>query len=182
MSRIHTVELVDASPALKAHYDTAKAALGGLPNLIKIYGNSEAALGGFLALYGATADSNFSHALREKIALTVAEVNGCNYCLSAHSAIARHLGVQPVQIEAARRGTGEDAKEAAALRFAKAIAEKRGQVSQAEFDAFRAAGYSEKDVVDLVAIVTLNVFTNLLGNTIETDIDFPRAAPLSQAA
>ncbi|MDX2265614.1 MAG: carboxymuconolactone decarboxylase family protein [Hyphomicrobiales bacterium] len=179
MPRIAPVEPANASPAVNAQYETAKAALGGVPNLIKIYGNSQHALGGFLALYAATAGSNFSHALREKIALAVGQVNGCDYCLSAHSAIARHLGVQPAQIEAARRGSADDAKEAAALTFAKAIADKRGQVSQAEFDAFRAAGWTEKDVVDLVAIVTLNVFTNFLGNTVETEIDFPRAAPLA---
>ncbi len=182
MPRIHPVEQAQANSAVQAQYDVAKAALGGLPNLIKTFGNSEHALGAFLNLYAATGATSLSAQVREQIALAVAETNGCEYCLSAHSAIGRKVGLERADIDAARRGFASNAKVSAAVKFAKAVSEKRGRVSDAELAELRFAGYSDKEVVEIVAVVVLNVFTNFLNNVADTEIDFPRAAPLNAAA
>jgi uncharacterized peroxidase-related enzyme len=182
MPRIQPVERAQASTTVQAQYDVAQAALGGVPNLIKTFGNSEHALGAFLNLYAATSATNLSAQLREQIALAVAETNGCHYCLSAHSAIGRKLGLERAEIDAARRGSAAEAKANAAVKFAKAVSEKRGRVSDAELAELRLAGYSDKEAVEIVAVVVLNVFTNFLNNVADTEIDFPRAAPLSDAA
>ncbi len=103
--------------------------------------------------------------------MAVAAVNGCDYCLSAHT----YIGVEMVKLsrdeaERARHGSSEDPKVAAALRFVVEVADKRGQVDDATLLAIRNAGYSDAEVVALVAE---NVLTNFLNNVAQTDIDFP---------
>src|SRR5262245_26904756 len=182
MSRIQRVESANASPEVQAKYEAARSALGTLPNLVKTYGNSDALLGAFLGLYVATGESRFSRADRERIALAVSEVNGCDYCLAIHTAVGRKLGLEKAEIEGARRGIAADASVGAAVRFARAVAEKRGKVSDAEMGELRAAGYSDRDIVDLVGIIALNVLNNFMNNVADTEIEFPRAAPLAAAA
>jgi uncharacterized peroxidase-related enzyme len=181
MARIQPIQPQSASSSVKAKYEVANSALGALPNLVKTYGNSDAALGAFLGLYSATAESIFTHAVREQIALAVSQVNGCDYCLAIHTAVGRGAGLGKDDIEAARRGMAADARVNAAVKFAYSVAEKRGKVTDAEVEDLRLAGYSDKDIVDLVGIVILNFFNNFMNNVADTEIEFPRAAPLSHA-
>ena len=182
MARIPTIEPANAAPAVAAKYDIAKSALGALPNLVKTYGNSDALLGAFLGLYAATGETVFTAADRERIALAVSQVNGCDYCLAIHSAVGRKLGLEKAEIDGARRGNAPEARIDAAVRFARAVAETRGKVTDTEVSSLRAAGYSDRDVVDLVGIVALNFLNNLMNNVAETEVEFPRAAPLAAAA
>ncbi|HSO07299.1 MAG TPA: carboxymuconolactone decarboxylase family protein, partial [Pelomicrobium sp.] len=105
-----------------------------------------------------------------------AEENGCQYCVSAHTAIGRHAGLSNEEMLLNRQGGSGDARAAAAVAFAKALNEHLGEVTTAEFEAVRAAGFSDGEIVEIITAVALNVFTNLLGKSTLIPIDFPKVA------
>ncbi len=173
MSRI-TIPAVAALPAAsQTILEAVNASLGVIPNLYKVAGLSPAALAGLTGLGGALGKA-LDLKTRERIALATAEVNGCDYCLSAHSYLAANLArIDADEIALARQGHAGDARSDAALVFAKAVADRRGQVSDAELAAVRAAGFSDAQIVEIVAVVAENFFTNFLNNVANTTIDFP---------
>jgi AhpD family alkylhydroperoxidase len=111
--------------------------------------------------------------VREQIALAVAENNLCDYCLSAHTFLGKHAGLSDADAARARKGRAADLKADAAVRFAQSLLESHGHASDAELAAARQAGFSDGEIVEVVAIMALNVFTNYLNRVAETDIDFP---------
>jgi uncharacterized peroxidase-related enzyme len=173
MSRL-SIPTYETSPAAsKPLLDAVNAQLGVIPNLFRLVGQSPAALEGFLGLNGALGKT-LNVKTRERIALAVAEVNGCDYCLSAHSYLAANLAkLDEAEILANRHGRSNDAKADAAVIFAAAIATTRGQVSADDIAAVRAAGFSDAEIVEIVANVAVNFLTNLVNNVAETAIDFP---------
>jgi uncharacterized peroxidase-related enzyme len=149
--------------------------MGVVPNLMKLVGHSPAALEGYLSLNGALSKGRLNAQLRERLALAVAEFNGCDYCLSAHDYMGRELAkLSGNEIDAARNGHSEDARADAALRFALRVAESRGRVSDADLSALRAADFDDASIVEIVVTVALNVLTNYVNNVAQTDIDFPK--------
>ena len=177
MSRI-SIPTVDAAPeASKPLLAAVKQQLGVVPNLMKLVGHSPAALEGYLSLNGALAKGKLDVQLRERIALAVAEYNGCNYCLSAHDYLGRNVAkLSDGEIDAARDGRSQDARANAALRFARRVVESRGRVSDIDLAAVRAAGFDEAGVIEIVVSVALNVLTNYVNNVAQTDIDFPKVS------
>jgi len=174
MSRISIPSIETSLEASKPLLAAVKQQLGVVPNLMKLVGHSPAALEGYLSLNGALAKGKLSAQLRERIALAIAEYNGCDYCLSAHSYLAANVAkIGAAEIDAARAGRSDDARSAAALRFARRVAETRGRVSDADLAALRAADFDEASVVEIVLNVALNVLTNYVNNVAATDIDFP---------
>jgi len=177
MSRI-SIPTVDAAPdASKPLLAAVKQQLGVVPNLMKLVGHSPAVLEGYLSLNGALAKGKLDVQLRERIALAVAEYNGCDYCLSAHDYLGRNVAkLSGGEIDAARDGRSQDARANAALRFARRVAELRGRVSDIDLAAVRAAGFDEASVIEIVVSVALNVLTNYVNNVAQTDIDFPKVS------
>ncbi len=175
MSRI-SVPAVEQVPAKsKPLLDAVHKQLGVVPNLMKLVGHSPAALEGYLSLNGALAKGTLDARLRERIALAVAQFNGCEYCLSAHTYLAGHLaGLDALEIDAARNGRSSEPAADAAVRFACRVAAAHGHVSDADLAALRAAGFADAAVVEIVLNVALNVLTNYVNNVALTDIDFPR--------
>lgn len=173
MSRI-AIPTRDAAPAASQPLLAAvEKQLGLVPNLFRLVGLSPAALEGFLGL-SAASGKTLNVKLREQIALAVAQVNGCDYCLSAHSYLGANLAkLDAGDLAAARRGQAADPKAAAAVTFAKRVAEARGQVGDADLAAVRAAGWRDVEIVEIVLAVTVNFLTNLVNNVAATDIDFP---------
>ena len=175
MSRIPTPATVEDAP--EAAHDLlngVKASLGIVPNLYRLTANSPAALNGLLSLNGALGKGSLPAATREKIALAVANVNGCSYCNSAHSYIAANLlKLSEDEIVRAREGRAADAKADAAVSLARRIAIARGSVTDTDIAAARAAGLSDAELVEVVAHVALNVFTNYVNEVFATEIDFP---------
>jgi AhpD family alkylhydroperoxidase len=103
-----------------------------------------------------------------------AELNGCDYCLSAHTYLAKNLSkLDDAEIAANRSGGSNDPKAEVAVRFAKKVAEARGRVSDTDLNTVRAAGYDDAQIIEIVQHVALNVWTNYLNVVAETDIDFP---------
>ncbi len=159
--------------------DAVNKQLGIVPNLMKVLGNSAAALEGYLSLSGALGKGSIGAKTSERIALAVAELNGCGYCLSAHSYLASNLAkLDAVEIDSNRHGTSHDPKAAAAVHFAAQIVSTRGHVSDAEVAAVKAAGYSSAEVIEIVLHVALNTLTNYVNEVAKTEIDFPVVRPL----
>jgi uncharacterized peroxidase-related enzyme len=177
MSRLH-IPTVDTAPeASKPLLAAVKQQLGMVPNLMKLVGSSPAALEGYLSLNGALAKGKLDAKLRERIALGVAEFNGCDYCLSAHDYLGRNVAkLNQHELDAARDFHSEDARADAALRFARRVTESRGRVSDADLATLRAAGFDEAGTIEIVVNVALNVLTNYVNNVAQTDIDFPKVA------
>jgi uncharacterized peroxidase-related enzyme len=182
MSRIQPVDPRAAGGEARELLDTVQSQLGVTPNFVRVLAHSPKALGGYLGLYGGVSAASIDLATRERIALAVAEGNACQYCVSAHTAIGRHAGLANDEMLLNRKGGSADAKAAAAVEFARALNESRGGVTAADIDAVRRAGYSDAQIVEIIAIVTLNVFTNLVGKAALVDIDFPKVPLLGATA
>ena len=186
MARVQIVDPKSATGPARALLDVVQEQLGLIPNLTRVLANSPKALEGFLGLFGAASDFALDVATRERIALTVAEGNGCQYCVSAHTAIGRRSGLSSDEMLLNRRGQSGDARAAAAVAFARRVNDSVGEVSASEFAAARAAGLSDAEVVEIISLVALNFYTNVLCKTAHVDIDFPPVAlldhPLRAAA
>ncbi len=179
MSRIPTpATITDAPVASQPLLEAVKKQLGVVPNMFRLISNSDVALEGYLALSSALSKGMLAPQTRERIALAVAEVNGCSYCLSAHTYLAKNLAkLDDSEITANRNGASNDPKADAAVRFAAKVAKERGHVSQADFEAVKAAGYDDGQIIEIVQHVALNVWTNFLNEAFKTDIDFPVVMP-----
>lgn len=153
--------------------DAVDKQFGVVPNLFRLIGSSPAALTAFTRFQGAVSKT-LDVKTRERIALAVAQVNGCDYCLSAHSYIGLNLAkIGPEEIALNRQGRSSDAKANAAVSFARKVAERRGHVDDADLAAVRLAGFTDAQIVEIVALVAENSFTNYLNEVAKTDIDFP---------
>jgi uncharacterized peroxidase-related enzyme len=173
MSRLTIPARDDAPEASKAVLDAIHKQLGTVPNLFRLIATSPAALQGFAANNGALTKT-LDVKTRERIALAVAQVNGCDYCLSAHTYLGLNLAkITPEEVALNRKGQSGDAKADAAVRFAAKVVRERGHVSEADVKAVRDAGFTEGQIVEIVAVIAENVFTNLLNIVADTDIDFP---------
>ena len=175
MSRIPTPASIAAAPeASRSSLEAVNNLLGSVPNLFRIVANSPHTLEGYLGLNSALGNGALDARTRERIALAVAEINGCNYCLAAHQYLGSNLAkLSAAEIEANRRGTSGDEKAAVAVSFAVNIVNNRGKVAGSDVEAVRAAGYSDAEIVEIVGHVALNTLTNYINEVLGTDIDFP---------
>jgi len=175
MSRITTPATVDAAPAAsRPMLEAVRKQLGVVPNLFRLVSHSPAALEGYLGLSGALAKGSIPAATGERIALAIAEINGCDYCLSAHTYLGRNLAkLDDAEISANRSGASNDPKADAAVRFAAKVARERGHVGEDDVRAVKLAGYDDAQVVEIVLHVALNTWTNYINEVAKTDIDFP---------
>jgi uncharacterized peroxidase-related enzyme len=181
MSRITAIDPKTAVGETKALLDAVQAQLGVVPNFLRVLAHSPRALAGFLGLYGALGAASLDKPTQERIALAVAEGNACEYCLSAHTAIGRRAGLSNEEMLLNRRGSSADAKAAAAVALAAALNERTGGIAASDLDAARRAGLTDGEIVEVIAVVALNLFTNILGKSVRVDIDFPKVAPFAVA-
>ena len=184
MSRIPTPATIEAAPAAsQSMLEAVKKQLGSVPNLFRLVATSPAALEGYLGRSGALGKGSLPAPTRERIALAVAEINGCGYCLAAHSYLGKHLAkLDDAEIVANRSGTSNDPKADAAVRFAVRVTQERGHVSADDLLVVKNAGYTDAQIVEIVQHVALNTWTNYINEVAKTVIDFPEATPLRQAA
>jgi uncharacterized peroxidase-related enzyme len=175
MSRIPTPATIDAAPAASQPLlQAVKKQLGLVPNLFRLVSNSPAALEGYVNLMGALNKGKLPAQTRERIALAVAEMNGCDYCLSAHTYLGKNLAnLDDTEIAANRGGSSTDPKADAAVRFAAKVARKRGHVGEDDVRTVRAAGYDDGQVIEIVLHIALNTWTNYINQVAKTEIDFP---------
>lgn len=183
MSRLTTFDPAQATGETRELLDATQRTFGVIPNTAKILASSPAALKTWLESIRALAAGQLDPGLRERIALGVAQTNACEYCLSGHAYVAKHVThLSDQAIEESRRLTSVDPKVDAALSFTQAVLEKRGGVSDADVEQVRAAGYSDGEIAEIIAHVALNVLTNYFNKVAETEVDFPRVALAGKAA
>ena len=175
MSRIPTPAAIEDAPAAsRPLLEAVKKQLGVVPNLFRLVANSPAALEGYLGVMGALSKGKMPAPTRERIALAVAELNGCSYCLSAHTYLGKNLAkLDDAEITVNRSGASNDPKADAAVRFAVKVARSRGHVGEEEVRAVKAAGYDDAQVIEIVLHVALNTWTNYINEVAKTEIDFP---------
>jgi uncharacterized peroxidase-related enzyme len=176
MSRLATLG-TGATGRTAELFTAIKARMGKVPNAYDAIGsNSPVALDALLKFDAALAATSLGKQDIEVIKLAVSEVNGCDYCLAAHTLMGKLAGLSPDAMLAARRGTpGGDARLDALSTFVRSVAGSRGTVAAEVVDAFKAAGFSDAQVVDTLFAVTSITFTNLLNRVNDTVLDFPAA-------
>lgn len=181
MSRIPTPANIAAAPeASRGSLEAVNKMLGSVPNMFRIIANSPQALQGYLGLNGALVTGALDAKTRERIALAVAQVNGCSYCLAAHTYLGTNLArLSDAEIEANRRGTSEDQKAAVAVSFAVKLVSNRGKVAERDVAEVRAAGFSDAEIVEIVGHVAVNTLTNYINEALGTEIDFPTVDALA---
>jgi len=175
MSRLAIPTSIETAPAASQPLlQGVKKQLGLAPNVFRLTSNSPAALEGYVGLLGALGKGKLPAPTRERIALAVAEANGCDYCLSAHTYLGRNLAhLDDAEMTANRSGASNDPTADAAVRFAAKVVQARGRVSDDDVSAVKAAGYDDAQVIEIVQHVALNIWTNYVNLVAETEIDFP---------
>ncbi|GAA5506295.1 carboxymuconolactone decarboxylase family protein [Novipirellula caenicola] len=182
MTRISPIDPAKATGPAKALLNGVQSKLGMIPNMMSTMANSTAVLDAYLKFSSALAAGALSAKDREQIALAVGQANQCDYCLSAHTAIGKMVGLTTDQIHDARLAKSADAKSDAILKLAALLVEKRGLVSDDEVAAAKGAGLTDGEIAEVVANTALNLLTNYFNHVAETDIDFPVAEPIDAAA
>jgi uncharacterized peroxidase-related enzyme len=182
MARLKTIDPASAPGKTAELLQAVKNKLGLIPNMTRVMANSPAVLQAYLSFSAALASGKLPAKLRERIALVTAEHNSCAYCLSAHTAIGKTLGLSPSELASARDAASEDARAAAALRFARAVLIRQGDVTEDELGAVRAAGYTDEEIAEIIAEVSLNVLTNFFNRAAGVEIDFPMVSPRRAAS
>lgn len=176
MSRVYPVDPTTSQGKAKQLLDAVKSKLGLVPNMTKVMANAPAVLEAYLGFSGALGQGTLQPQLRERIALITAQQNHCDYCLSAHTAIGKMVGLNESEVVGSRQGRASDAKTTAALTFARQIIETKGQVTDEQVAEVRAAGYSDQEILEIIAHVALNVFTNYFNSATQVEIDFPKVS------
>lgn len=172
MPRLNVVDPATATAPAKAIFDGPLK--GKHLNIFKGMGNSPAALNFYLNGSGALKDASLTAKEQEVVQLVFAQGNGCDYCQAAHTAIGKGAGLTEAQTVAARTSKDlGDAKLTAVARFASALFEKRGNVSDADISAFKKAGYTDGHIAELIASAALAVYTNYFNHVNQTIVDLP---------
>ena len=173
MPRLTAIEPSQAEGKAREQLERVEKRLGFAPNMMRTLANAPAALDGYLSFARALAHGKLSAAQREAIALTVAGISGCDYCVAAHTMVGGTLDVEAGELAANAAGRSSDPGLQAILDFARAVVETQGWVSDEDIWKMRDAGFGEDVIVETVANVAENIFTNYINHVAETEIDFP---------
>ncbi len=175
MSRLNVPANIETAPTKsQPMLEAVKKQLGMAPNLFRLVANSPAALEGYLGMSGALGHGTLPAQTRERIALAVSELNGCDYCASAHTYLAKNVAkLDDAEITANRNGASNDPKADAAVKFASKVVRERGHVTEDDVRAVKHAGYDDAQIVEIVQHVALNTWTNYINEVAKTEIDFP---------
>jgi uncharacterized peroxidase-related enzyme len=173
MSTFRSIPPSEATGLNKQLFDGLQSKLGIVPNLAQQLANAPAALKAYLGFGVALSEGKLTGKQREQIAVAVANVNHCDYCLSAHNVLGSLQGLTKPELEAAQFGESTDQKDAAILRFAVKVVQQRGHLPVEEVETLRAAGVSDQEIVEVIATVAVNIFTNYFNHIAGTEIDFP---------
>jgi len=183
MPRLNPIDPNKAQGKTKLVLDELQKSLGMTPNIMRTLANSPAALEAYVGLLEALGGAGIDAKTREAIALATSGANGCDYCAAAHTALGKMQGLTDAETTANLIGHSAEPARAAALRFARAVVDKRGWVSDRDLEAVRAAGFGDAEITEIIATVAATIFSNYFNHVAETDIDFPAVtAGDSQAA
>jgi len=172
MTTISALQLEQAGSAAPI-LEQVKGQLGVIPNIFATMAHSASVLEGFLAFSGSLANGSLSPQLREQIALTVAGVNTCDYCASAHTVMAKGAGVSDEETKLNLAGGASDEKTAEILKFVSSVVSEKGRVPESAVQKIRDQGVNDAELVEILANVGVNIFTNYFNHVADTEIDFP---------
>ena len=178
MSRLNVVTPEQATGQTKDLYNAIQRAVGAVPNIYQGVGNSAAALEGVLHIGAVLGKGQLSAAEIEAIKLAVSETYGCTYCLAAHTLLGKKAGLTDEQALSIRRGTPQQPKLAALVKFVNATIQPKARVSDEELRAVKATGYNDAQITEALLTVAQTVFTNLFNRVHQTPLDFPAAPSL----
>jgi uncharacterized peroxidase-related enzyme len=175
MSNMPIPKSIDVAPEVsRPLLEVVKAHLGVVPNMFRLLANSPATLESYLGFSTALGQGAVDHKTREPIALTVAQLDRCDYCLSAHTYLGRNVTeLDDNELIANRNGTSHDRKAEAAVMFAAKLVQGRGRVGGRDVDEIGRAGYSDGEILEGIGHVALNTFTNYVNEALGTVIDLP---------
>ena len=178
MSRLHVDGIENATGATAEVYAQLKKAIGSVPNTFAAIGaHGPDALKAILLADSVLASGSLSKRDQETIKLVISGVAGCDYCVAAHSLLGKMAGLKPDELKGIRSSTSTgDAKRDALVRFVRRLARTSGTVSEADFEAIKAAGYSDAQLVEISLAFATTVFTNVFNRINDTEIDFPAVA------
>ncbi len=179
MQRLNSVSPEAATGRTKELLDTVQQAFGVVPNVARVMANSPAALESYLAFSQAIGKAAIGEKLHNQLKLTTSETNSCSYCTSILSAVAPSAGLSADDILAGRTANSDDSHADAALKFAEAVLESRGKVTDEQLESVRSAGFDDGQIVEIVTSVVLGCFTNFLNNVADTELDIPAAEPIA---
>ncbi|MGE5452066.1 MAG: carboxymuconolactone decarboxylase family protein [Acidobacteriota bacterium] len=174
MNRVPLIDRQATTADRQALLDSIHSAFGATPNMFRAVANSPAALRSMWSSFGALGQGVIDAKLGEQIAVAVADRNACEYCLAAHTVLGRKAGASAEDMTAAQMGESADPKTQAALTFALKVVTQRAQVSAADVEALRQVGFSDEEVVEILAHVALNLFTNYVNVAFDVPVDFPK--------
>ena len=172
----------EVSEANQGIFDSLNKKLGFVPNLYATMALSDNALGAYLGLAKSQEKGSLSAGEREIVSLAVSQVNGCRYCQSAHTALAKMNGFSDEDAIAFRKGTAEDAKLGALAKLAREVTLTRGNPDQETVQAFIDAGYNKGGLIDVLLVAAGTTFTNYVNIITQVPIDFPVVPDLSEEA
>lgn len=176
MSRVQLINPADTTPNRQVLLEQISKAFGATPNMFRAVANSPAALKSMWGSFGALGSGVLGAKLGEQIAVAIADRNRCEYCLAAHTVLGKDAGASPEEMSAAQAGRSADPKTAAALAFALKVVRNRAQLSNDDVSELRAAGFDDEHVVEILAHVALNIFTNYINVAFDVPVDFPKVA------
>ena len=174
MSRFKKIDAAAATGRTKELLNSVKQKFGMAPNITRVMANSPAVLEGYLSFSGALAGGTLDQKLRERIAIAVASVNQCDYCLAAHTSAGKMMGLSREELTAAQQSKSGGEKESIAMRFATKLVRERGWVGDEDVNALRQAGFDDGQIIEIIGTTALNIFTNYFNHVAETEIDFPQ--------
>jgi alkylhydroperoxidase family enzyme len=179
MPRFPNPATIDEAPAAsRALLRTAEVRFGRVPNMALLLSVSPAALQGYLALLAALDGGALGAQTEARIALAVAETNGCQYGLSLNTFRARNgIGLDDAEITANRNGASNDPQADAAVCFAAKLARTQGAIGDDDLRALKAAGYDDGQIIEIVLHAGLNSLAGFINKVCQPDIDFPLIQP-----
>ena len=175
MPRIH-LDTHTAPAASQPLLAQIHQAFGATPNMFKAVAQSPAALQSMWSAFGALGQGTLGPLLGEQIAVAIANRNRCEYCLAAHTALGRKAGASAQVMANAQMGHSDDPRTQAALSFALKVVEHRAQLTDGDVASLIEVGFSEEQIVEILAHVALNLFTNYINVALAVPVDFPSVA------
>lgn len=173
MQRIPALPLDTTDETVTSLFNAIRQKMGGVPNILRTMAQSPAALEAYLGFSGVIGNGRLSAVQRELAALAAAGENSCDYCASAHSALGKMAGLEQADMQQIIAGGEVKGSAGAIVSLTRKIISQRGVLSDADIATFYAAGFDEGHLVELVAVIALNIFTNYFNHIAATEIDFP---------
>lgn len=173
MSRLNLQDPKATSGSHSETFGEINSAFGTVPNMFKAIGNSSAALESMWTSFKALGKGSLDPKLTEQLAVHIADLNRCQYCLSAHTVLGKNAGATDAEMTAAQAGESADPRTQAALNFARKAVTEKGMLSSLDVEQVKSAGFSDAEVAELLAHVALNIFTNYTNVVFDVPVDFP---------